>query len=220
MTMQSSLGILVMQHIAGGLVQDNKVVASPAVYPDKPDAPDPLQSMPGDHIALAIREQIEKLAKGQVLQAIGIGFPGIIRDGIVAESPNLQQMKGFNLQGELSAAIRGEAAGVPIRVFNDAAVTAAGIAATQGKLNKLIRVWTLGNGIGFGRYPAIDGVWEGGHTVVTLDKNGKPSSKTEKLIKKLELAAGDVPLVRAAGHGAQETAAVEAPAEPVEAEEG
>ena len=171
MTMQSSLGILVMQHIAGGLVQDNKVVGSPAVYPDKPDALDPLQSMPGDHIALVIREQIEKLAKGQTLHAIGIGFPGIIRDGIVAESPNLQQMKGFNLQGELSAAIRGEAAGVPIRVFNDAAVTAAGIAATQGKLNKLIRVWTLGNGIGFGRYPAIDGVWEGGHTVVTLDKN-------------------------------------------------
>jgi predicted NBD/HSP70 family sugar kinase len=171
MTMQSSLGILVMQHIAGGLVQDNKVVGSPAVYPDKPDALDPLQSMPGDHIALVIREQIERLAKGQTLHAIGIGFPGIIRDGIVAESPNLQQMKGFNLQGELSAAIRGEAAGVPIRVFNDAAVTAAGIAATQGKLNKLIRVWTLGNGIGFGRYPAIDGVWEGGHTVVTLDKN-------------------------------------------------
>jgi len=171
MTMQSSLGILVMQHIAGGLVQDNKVVGLPAVYPDKPDALDPLQSMPGDHIALAIREQIERLAKGKTLHAIGIGFPGIIRDGIVAESPNLQQMKGFNLQGELAAAIRGEAAGVPIRVFNDAAVTAAGIAATQGKLNKLIRVWTLGNGIGFGRYPAIDGVWEGGHTVVTLDKN-------------------------------------------------
>src|SRR5260370_539206 len=145
--MQRSLGILVMQHIAGGLVEDHKVLGEHAVYPDKADALDPLQSMPADHITQAIREQIEKLAKGQRLQAIGIGFPGIIREGIVAESPNLQQVKGFNLQGELSASIKGEAAGVPIRVFNDAAVTAAGIAATQGKLNKLIRVWTLGNGI-------------------------------------------------------------------------
>jgi predicted NBD/HSP70 family sugar kinase len=154
--MQRSLGILVMQHVAAGLVEDNKVLGAPAIYPDKPDVLDPLQSMPADLITQTLREQIEKLARGQKLQAIGIGFPGIIREGIVAESPNLQQVKGLNLQGELAASIKGEAAGVPIRVFNDAAVTAAGIAATQGKLNKLIRVWTLGNGIGFGRYPAID----------------------------------------------------------------
>jgi predicted NBD/HSP70 family sugar kinase len=36
-------------------------------------------------------------------------------------------------------------------------------------MEKLIRVWTLGWGIGFGRYPRADGVWEGGHGVVTLD---------------------------------------------------
>ena len=46
---------------------------------------------------------------------------------------------------------------------------AAGIAATRGQLEKLIRVWTLGQGIGFGRYPHSEGVWEGGHMVVTLD---------------------------------------------------
>ena len=33
----------------------------------------------------------------------------------------------------------------------------------------MIRVWTLGVGIGYGRYPLTEGVWEGGHTVVTLD---------------------------------------------------
>jgi len=58
---------------------------------------------------------------------------------------------------------------VPVRIFNDADVMAAGIAASQGKLNKLIRVWTLGNGIGFGRFPTTEGIWEGGHTIVTLD---------------------------------------------------
>ncbi len=56
-----------------------------------------------------------------------------------------------------------------MRVFNDADAMAAGIAAKRGKLHKLNRVWTLGNGIGFGRYPWSAGVWEGGHSVVTLD---------------------------------------------------
>jgi glucokinase len=56
-----------------------------------------------------------------------------------------------------------------VRIFNDADVMAAGIAATQGQLDKFIRVWTLGNGIGFGRYPWTEGIWEGGHSVVTLD---------------------------------------------------
>ena len=58
-------------------------------------------------------------------------------------------------------------------VSNDADVVASGIAATHGKLDKLVRVWTLGNGIGFGRYPYADGVWEGGHIVVSLDPNEK-----------------------------------------------
>jgi glucokinase len=52
-------------------------------------------------------------------------------------------------------------------------VVASGIAAAHGQLDKLVRVWTLGYGIGFGRYPVADGVWEGGHIVVTLDPNEK-----------------------------------------------
>jgi glucokinase len=67
-----------------------------------------------------------------------------------------------------SAALSGHAS-VPVRIFNDADAMAAGIAAARDKLHKLIRVWTLGNGIGFGRYPWTEGVWEGGHSVVTLD---------------------------------------------------
>ena len=50
---------------------------------------------------------------------------------------------------------------------------AAGVAATRGQLNKLTRVWTLGNGIGYGRWPYIEGVWEGGHITVTLDPKEK-----------------------------------------------
>jgi len=139
------------------------------VYPENEAVLDVLQSMPAETIVERIRTEIEAAAKGDDIDAIGVGFPGIIRTGVVEESPNLQQVKGFALQAKLSGALGGSLAKVPVRVFNDADVMAAGIAASQGKLNRLIRVWTLGNGIGYGRFPATEGIWEGGHTVVTLD---------------------------------------------------
>ncbi|HEV2195704.1 MAG TPA: ROK family protein [Candidatus Acidoferrum sp.] len=167
--MSRTVGVLVMEHIAAGLVDDHKVVGRLKLFPETAQTLDPLQSMPSTDIAECIRGLVEKASGGEKLEAVGIGFPGIIRNGVVEESPNLQQVKGFALQAVLSSALKGKTAGVPVRVFNDADAMAAGIAATQGKLQQLIRVWTLGNGIGFGRYPAREGVWEGGHSVVTLD---------------------------------------------------
>jgi glucokinase len=167
--MGKTVGVLVMEHIAVGLVSGDKVQDKLRVYPEKEAMLDSLRSMPAENIAERIGGEIEEVAKGGDIDAIGIGFPGIIRNGVVEESPNLQQMKGFAMQGRLTAALKGNLAKVPVRVFNDADAMAAGIAARQGKLNKLVRVWTLGNGVGFGRYPASEGIWEGGHTVVTLD---------------------------------------------------
>ncbi len=167
--MRRTVGVLVMEHIAVGLVEGDKVVGPLNIFPEKPQTLDPLQSMPAESIVESVRQQVEKVASGEKIAAIGIGFPGIIRAGVVEDSPNLHQVKGFPLQAALSSALGGKAAGVPVRVFNDADVMAAGIAATQGKLNQLTRVWTLGNGVGFGRYPSSEGVGEGGHSVVTLD---------------------------------------------------
>src|SRR6202140_5685660 len=171
--MRRTVGVLVMEHIAVGLVEGDKVVGPLNIFPEKSQTLDPLQSMPAESIVDGIRQQVEKFANGEKTAAIGIGFPGIIRAGVVEDSPNLHQVKGFALQGALQAALASalgaKAAAVPVRVFNDADVMAAGIAATQGKLNQLTRVWTLGNGVGFGRYPSSEGIWEGGHSVVTLD---------------------------------------------------
>jgi len=167
--MRRTVGVLVMEHIAVGLVEDHKVLGSLSIFPETPQSLDPLQSMPAEGIVDCIRQQVDRVAGGEKISAIGIGFPGIIRNGVVEDSPNFHQAKGFALQGALSAALSGKLAGAHVRVFNDADVMAAGIAATQGKLNKLMRVWTLGNGVGFGRYPSSEGVWEGGHSVVTLD---------------------------------------------------
>jgi glucokinase len=163
--MPKSVGVLVMEHIAVGLVENNKLAGPLSMYPEKGTSLDALQSMPAENIGVCIQQQIDAASKGQKIQAIGLGFPGVIHDGIIEDSPNLHQVKGFNLQGALTS--RGVSGSV--RVFNDADAMAAGIAATRDKLQKLIRVWTLGNGVGFGRYPWREGVWEGGHSVVTLD---------------------------------------------------
>ena len=56
-----------------------------------------------------------------------------------------------------------------VTLVNDADAMAAGLAATTGKLDNMVRVWTLGTGIGYGVYPFTEGVWENGHSVVTLD---------------------------------------------------
>ena len=167
--MRKTVGVLVMEHIAVGLVEDNKLLGPLRTYPEKGASLDALQSMPAENISECVRQQIRLVAKEEKIEAIGLGFPGVIREGVVEDSPNLQQVKGFNLQGALASSLSREGTQVPVRVFNDADAMAAGIAATHGKLHKLTRAWTLGNGVGFGRYPWSEGVWEGGHSVVTLD---------------------------------------------------
>jgi len=164
-----AIGILAAQHVAAGLVEGNKVSGSVRTFPESSGKSETLQGMPAENIAQCIRDQIEVLGKGREVGAIGVGFPGIVRDGIIQESPNLQQVKGLNLQSLLASALQQNDTPVPVRIFNDADVMAAGIAATRGHLDRVVRVWTLGEGIGFGRYPWTEGVWEGGHTVVTLD---------------------------------------------------
>jgi predicted NBD/HSP70 family sugar kinase len=125
--------------------------------------------MPPDEVVDCMVQQIQLVRQDSAIGAVGVGFPGVIREGVIEESPNLQQLKGLNLQGRLSSALHELNIDVPVSVFNDADVIAAGVAAARGQLDRLIRVWTLGEGIGFGRFPWTNGVWEGGHSVVTLD---------------------------------------------------
>jgi predicted NBD/HSP70 family sugar kinase len=167
--MGRNAGVLVVEHIAAGLVENNQLSGTVKVFPEAGDSHDALLSMPAEHIAGKIAELVQSLNGGKSLTAVGVGFPGIIRDGVVEESPNLQQIKGFNLRNALESALSSGGARVTVRIYNDADATAAGIAATRGVLHKLNRVWTLGNGVGYGRYPWSEGAGEGGHSVVTLD---------------------------------------------------
>ncbi|MBS1873822.1 MAG: ROK family protein [Acidobacteria bacterium] len=166
--MGRTVGVSMTDRLAVGLVDGARVVGEVRYFPDQGGLAI-FQGMPSDEIAANIMEQISLAAGGERLTAVGVGLPGIVRHGVVEESPNLIQMKGLAIEAMLAGGLGRRYPDVRVAVSNDADAMAAGIAATRGQLDRLVRVWTLGNGVGFGRYPAAEGVFEGGHTVVTLD---------------------------------------------------
>jgi glucokinase len=167
--MARTVGVVITDHAAVSLVEDNQLAGSIFRFPEDNDAFQILRSMPAEELSASIQQRILDAAGAKPVDAIGVGVPGIVRAGVVEESPNIQQIKGFNFQQSLREGLRARGIDVPVAISNDADVVAAGLAATRGHLDRLIRVWTLGNGIGFGRYPSGEGIWEGGHSVVTLD---------------------------------------------------
>jgi glucokinase len=171
--MARSIGVVVSQHISLGLVEDHVLAGPVVIYPPEGIDADGFRGMPADELVRIQADELKALAEGEPVEAIGLAYPGIVRGGVVEDSPNLQQLKGFPMETAMRAALAERGIHAKLAVSNDADVVASGIAAAHGKLDQLVRVWTLGNGIGFGRYPAAPGVWEGGHIVVTLDPNEK-----------------------------------------------
>lgn len=159
--------------LSAALVEDGRLISPVQVYDSAGNGTerDDLFSMPMEQVVETVAEMVRSLRRERKVDPVAAGmcFPGIIREGVVEESPNLKQAKGANLCAMLSLALKSR--GLTSRVFvcNDADAAAAGIASERGHLQKLIRIWTLGHGVGFGRYPHSPGPCEGGHTVVTLD---------------------------------------------------
>jgi polyphosphate glucokinase len=73
---------------------------------------------------------------------VSVGFPGVVRDGVVLTAPNLgsEAWRGFPLAERLAMVL-----GMPVRVMNDASVQGLGSIAGRG----LECVITLGTGMGF-----------------------------------------------------------------------
>ena len=169
--MTTAIGVVITEHVVAGRLQDSRLTGSTIRFPEDTEELDALSAMPASELVELLATQIETLAKTEAdpVDAIGVAVPGIVRHGVVEDSPNLTQMKGMHLAEDLTKALAARGITAPVHIANDADAIAAGVAATKGQLNKLTRVWTIGNGIGYGRWPYVEGVWEGGHTVVSLD---------------------------------------------------
>lgn len=97
----------------------------------------PKNLMP-DTLLRGLVELVESLGSYDV---ISVGFPGVVRKGIIITAPNLgtKQLKGYNLQQALEKQL-----GKPARVLNDADMQ--GYAAIKGEGIEM--VVTLGTGFG------------------------------------------------------------------------
>ena len=121
-------------------------------------------------------QQVQQIEFTGTPTHIGVGFPGIVRNGTIEDSPNLIQFKGVNMQALLTEAFAPVFGKLSVSIFNDADVVAAGIAATSrppqpfdSRLDagKWHRVWPLS---------LPEGVWEAGHSVVTLNRKSSSAA--------------------------------------------
>lgn len=173
--MTTAIGIVITNHIVAGKIEDQRIAGKLLRYPDSADDIDALTAIPGRELLEMMAVQIHTLISDTVgtVEAIGVAVPGIIRKGVVEDSPNLSQIKGMRLAEELANVLSKRGIDAPVHIANDADAIAAGVAAIRGQLDKLTRVWTIGKGIGYGRWPYVEGVWEGGHITVSLDAKEK-----------------------------------------------
>jgi glucokinase len=169
--MAKTIGVTLSERILTGLVVDHKLVGTVRRFPDEHEEEDALVELHTDALVETICKQVVLVSDGaKDLTAVGVALPGLVKKGVVEEAPNLPQLKGARIQELLTAQLSNQGINAAVTVVNDADGMAAGLASAHGKLDSMIRVWTLGNGIGYGRYPFAPGVWEGGHTVVSLDE--------------------------------------------------
>jgi len=171
--MTTAIGIVITDHIVAGRLEDQQLTGKALRYPDEAETQDELTAIPRSELLVILASQVAALAGEGAVSAIGVAVPGIVRHGVVEDSPNLPQIKGMRLAEELGMELAQRDIHVPVYAVNDADAIAASVAATHGRFNKLTRVWTIGNGIGYGRWPYVEGVWEGGHITVSLDPKEK-----------------------------------------------
>ena len=171
--MAKTIGITLTRQIFSGLVENHELQGKSRVFPEDPADLEGLVELPKERLVMVISDQVEALCGKEQIEAIGLALPGIIRGGVVEDSPNLPQLKGTRITEEVTAELKRRGCAPLVYAMNDADAISAGVAATRGQLDRLVRVWTLGYGIGFGRYPWSEGVWEGGHYCVSLDPKEK-----------------------------------------------
>ena len=169
--MSTAIGVVMTEHIVAGAMEDQRLSGKPLRFPENSDEVDALVALPAGQLVDVVADQIAALAANikVPIDAIGVAVPGVVRQGVVEDAPNLGQLKGLRMADDLMRVLGARGVNGRVYIANDADAIAAGVAATRGQLDRLTRVWTIGNGIGYGRWPYVEGVWEGGHVTVTLD---------------------------------------------------
>ena len=123
--------------VGGSHVKASVLDARGRMLHDRVKVDTPKQLTPQKLVSV-IGELVDPLPR---FDRVSVGFPGVVRDGVVRTAPNLgtEQFHGFNLARALERKL-----GKPVRVENDADVQ--GLAVVKGKGVEM--VITLGTGFG------------------------------------------------------------------------
>src|ERR1700744_4095343 len=101
--MGRTIGIVVSSRITAGLIEDHKLVGSLGTYPENPDDHEALLEHPFESLCHLISDQVLALHPEGKFDAIGVALPGIIRNGICEDAPNLSQLKGGKIAETLAS---------------------------------------------------------------------------------------------------------------------
>src|ERR1035441_7379272 len=121
--MGRSSGVLATGQIWAGIVE-GAALGTVKMYPGPGEPQVDLKAVPAGDIVAILRDQILELEPEGSIESVGAGFPGVIRGGVILESPNLGQLKGLRLAEELRAALKVGGIDVPVVAINDADDTA------------------------------------------------------------------------------------------------
>jgi predicted NBD/HSP70 family sugar kinase len=172
--MSKAVGVVMTDRVVAGLIEDHRLAGELKEFPETIDDTNGLIEVPAESLCDIICDAVARLIpSGTTVDAVGVALPGYVHQGVMLDAPNLPQMKGAQISGNIGAGLKKRGLDVKMAAFNDADAVAAGIAASRGQMDRQVRVWTIGNGIGFGRYPYTEGPWEGGHMTVSLDPKEK-----------------------------------------------
>ena len=98
--MAKTIGVTLSEQVLAGLVVDHKLVGELQRFPANEDDRDALVEMHTDALVETICEQVVAAANGEKdLAGVGVAVPGLIKNGVVEEAPNLPQLKGCAAQG-------------------------------------------------------------------------------------------------------------------------
>src|SRR5277367_2739709 len=127
--MAKAIGVTLSERISAGLVVDHKLVGAVRRFPEDHDDDDALVEMHTDALVDTICKQVVRAADGATdLAAVGVALPGLVKNGVVEESPNLPQLKGARIEELMTAQLRNQGIDAKVTALNDADGMAAGLA--------------------------------------------------------------------------------------------
>ena len=134
--MAKSVGVTLSEQIHTGLVVDHKLVGELRRFPEDDEDYGGLVELHTDALVETICAQILGASGGEKdIASVGVAVPGLVKNGVVEEAPNLPQLKGARLRDLISLKLHEHGIATPVTLLNDADGVAAGLAAGHGKLD-------------------------------------------------------------------------------------